>query len=441
VIASRRTWSSRPLLLLGLLLLVGVIVAEWRFVRSFNPPPFPRLPDKPSLIVIPFANLSGDPGQEYFSDGVTTDITNILAQLSSLFVISRMSAFTYKNQSAKVRDISREMGVQYVLEGSVRKTDEYVRIAVTLIDATTDRQLWAEQYARPFSNIFAVQDEIVQRIVTTLNLQLTLWERGVTVRKRTSSVEAYDYTLRGMDLSLRAAYESKKDLNAQAQQMFAEAIKLDPQYAEAYARLGETKYHDWFYVWGSDLAHSLEEALQAGSAASALDDSLPVAHSTLGAIYLWKKRHDQAILEAERAVALAPSDADSHMILGAILMFAGEPNRAIDLIEQAMRLNPRYPPAYLVTLAIAYRVSGRCGEALAPLQRAAALAPNFLQARANLAMCYAELDRIPEAQAEVTELGRINPNFSLAWVTQRVPFKDPAIIERMVAAFRKAGLK
>ncbi len=399
------------------------------------------LPDKPSLIVIPFVNLSGDPGQEYFSDGVTIDITNTLSQLSSLFVISRMSAFTYKNHLAKVRDIGREMGVQYVLEGSIRKTDDRLRIAVELIDATTDRQLWAEQYDRPFTNIFAVQDEIVQRIVTTLNLQLTLWERGVVVRKRTNSLEAYDYALRGVEFSFRAAYEAKKELNAQAEQMFEKAIELDPQYAGAYAGLGDAKYQDWFYVWSPEPVQSLDEAFQAGKAAIALDDSLPVAHTTLGEVYLWKKQHDQAVVEAERAVAVAPSNADSYFYLGSILIFAGEPNRAINLIEQAMRLNPRYPPAYLVSLAIAYRVSGRCEEALVPLRRAAALAPNFLQARANLALCYAELDQVPEAQAEVAELRRINPNFSLAWVTQRVPFKDPAIIERMVAAFRKAGLK
>ncbi|NOT58373.1 MAG: tetratricopeptide repeat protein, partial [Deltaproteobacteria bacterium] len=358
-----------------------------------------------------------------------------------LFVISRMSAFTYKNKPTKVRDISREMGVQYVLDGSVRKTDEQLRVAVALIDATNDRQLWAEQYDRPFTNIFAVQDEIVQRIVTTLNLQLTLWEQGMLVRKQTNSLEAYDYALRGVELSFRAAYEAKKDLNAQARRMFEKAIELDPQYAGAYAGLGKVHYQDWFYVWSPHPAQSLEEAFQTYKTAVTFDDSLPIAHAILGEVYLWKKHHDQARVEAERAVTLAPSDADSLMYLGSILIFAGEPNRAIGLIEQAMRLNPRHPPAYLVSLAIAYRVMGRCEEALVPLQRAAALAPHFLQTRANLAMCYAELDRIPEAQAEVAELGRINPNFSLAWVTQRVPFKDPAIIERMVAAFRKAGLK
>jgi adenylate cyclase len=327
------------------------------------------LPDKPSIIVLPFVNLSGDPGQEYFSDGVTTDIINTLSQLSSLFVISRMSAFTYKNKSAKVRDISRDMGVQYVLEGSVRKTEDQLRIAVELIDATTDRQLWAEQYNRPFINIFAVQDEVVQKIATTLKLQLTLWEQGVVVRKRTNNLEAYDYVLRAVDLSLRAAYESKRELNTQAQQLFTKALELDPQYAEAYAGLGDAKYQDWFYVWSPELAQSLDEALQAGNAAIALDDSLPVAHTTLGEVYLWKKQHDQAVFEAERAVTMAPSNADSHFYLGSILIFAGEPDRAISFIEQAMRLNPRYPPAYLVSLAIAYRVSGRCEEALVPLRR------------------------------------------------------------------------
>jgi tetratricopeptide (TPR) repeat protein len=237
----------------------------------------------------------------------------------------------------------------------------------------------------------------------------------------------------------RAAYEAKKELNAQAGQLFEKAIALDPQYAEAYAGLGFAKYHDWFYVW--DSAQALEEAFQAGTTAVALDDSLSIPHYTLGLIYVWKKQHEQAIIEVERAVAVAPSDADGYLYLGLILAFAEQPEKAIGLIRQAMRLNPRHPPAYLGTLAIAYRVAGRCAEALAPLQRAVALAPNFIQARVNLAICYVEVDRLPEAQAEVVEIRRINPGFSLAWMTQRLPYKEQAVTERMVAALRKAGME
>jgi adenylate cyclase len=447
-----RSWSSRSFVLAGVLLLGGIIVTVQYLsqpslstqnlvlvTKEAQPPSLP-LPDKPSIIVLPFVNLSGDPAQEYFSDGITEEITARLSQVSSLFVIARTSAFTYKGKGVKVQDISREMGVRYVLEGSVRKTDDQLRIIAQLIDATSGEHLWAEHYDRPLKDIFAVQDEIVQKIVTTLNLQLTLWEQGVLVRKRTNSLEAYDFYLRGVESMWRAAYEGKKELNAQAEQMFEKAIELDPQYAEAYAGLGSAKYNDWFYVW--DSTQALEEAFQAEKTAIALDDSLPLAHSILGQVYLWRKQHEQAVNEARRAVALAPNDASSYAHLGNILTFAGgELNQAISLIERGMRLNPRYPPVYLVALAITYRVAGRCEEALAPLQRAAALAPNFIQARVNLAVCYVEVDRLPEAQAEVAEIRRINPGFSLAWMTQRLPFKDQAVIERMVAALRKAGLK
>jgi adenylate cyclase len=185
------------------------------------------LPDKPSIVVLPFVNMSGDPEQEYFSDGLTEDLTSALSRLSSLFVISRNSASTYKGKAVKVQEVSKEMGVQYVLEGSVRKADGQVRVTAQLIDATQDHHLWTERYDRPLKDIFTLQDEIVQKIVTTLKLQLTLREQGYLVRKTTNNLEAYDYFLRGREYSSRGT----KETNVQARQMYERAIELDPQYA------------------------------------------------------------------------------------------------------------------------------------------------------------------------------------------------------------------
>src|SRR5436309_8486126 len=187
------------------------------------------LPDKPSILVLPFVNMSNDPEQEYFSDGITEDITTDLSKISNLFVISRNSAFTYKGKAVKVRDISREMGVRYVLEGSVRKAGERVRISAQLIDATTDHHLWAERYDRPLTDIFAVQDEIVQKMVTTLKLQLSVREQGLLVRRAQENLEAYEAFLRG----LTYFYRLTKEGNAQARQLFEQAVALDPAYAEA----------------------------------------------------------------------------------------------------------------------------------------------------------------------------------------------------------------
>src|SRR5262249_35472078 len=236
-------------------------------------------------------------------------------------------------------------GVGYVLEGSVRRADNQVRITAQLIDATTGGHLWSERYDRPLQDIFALQDDVVQKIVTTLKLQLTVQEQGILVRKATDNLEAYDYFLRGREHFNRLTQET----NAQARQMFEKALALDPQYAEAYAFLGLTYEREWGFQWSQD-PQTLERELVLAQQAVALDDSLPMAHNTLGRVSMWKKQHDQAITEAERAIALDPNDADGYWLLGAILDFAGRPEEAIGLIEKAMRLNPHYPPVYLFSL-------------------------------------------------------------------------------------------
>src|SRR5712692_2186561 len=222
-----KQWQ-RALQVAALLLMLLGAGALGRYLY-FPAPPAPPLPDKPSIVVLPFVNMSEDPGQEYFSDGLTEDLTSTLSRLSGLFIISRNSAFTYKGKAVKAQEVSKELGVQYVLEGSVRKADGQVRITAQLIDATQDYHLWTERYDRPLQDIFALQDEIVQKIVTTLKLQLTLWEQGALVRKRTDNLEVYDYYLRGQE----SLWRFTKEVTAQARQMFEKAIALDPQYAEA----------------------------------------------------------------------------------------------------------------------------------------------------------------------------------------------------------------
>jgi adenylate cyclase len=399
------------------------------------------LPDKPSIVVLPFTNMSNDPSQDYFSDGITEDITTDLSRLSSLFVISRNTAFFYKGKAVKLSDLSKELGVQYVLEGSVRRADGQVRITTQLIDATQDRHVWSERYDRPLKDIFAVQDEIRQKIVFALKVKLTPEEQERFWRAPTNNLEAYDFLLRGGESVLRALYERKKDANTQARQMFEKAIELDPQYAGAYAGLGQTYWLDWFYQWSRDRAQSLERAFELGQKAIALDDSLSFPRRLLSQVYLWKKQHDQAIAEAERAIALDPNNADGYVNLGSILVNARQPEEGIKLSEKAMRLNPRYPPLYLVNLGAAYREAGQCEEALVPLKEVLILNPNFGPAHLNLAVCYAELDRLEEARAEIAEVLRVNPYASLEVFKQIAPYQSPADLERFLAALRKAGLK
>jgi adenylate cyclase len=351
---------------------------------SLQPTAF-SLSHKPSIIVLPFINMSGDPTQEYFSDGMTEEITAALSRFSSLFVIARTSAFSYKGKQVTVQDISREMGVRYVLEGSARKADGRIRIIAQLIDATTGEHLWSERYDRPLKDIFALQDEIVQKMVTTLGLQLTMQEQGIIMHKHTDNLEAYDAVLRGRESHLRFTQEA----NTRAQQLFEKALALDPRYAEAYTFLGLTYRLAWVLRWSAD-PQTLERALALAQQALALDDALPRAHSLLGFVYVAKQQYDQAIAEGERAIALDPNNADNYAYQAEVLNFAGRPEEALRLVEQAMRLNPRSPPFYLLNLGWAYNLTGRYVEATATLKEAISRNPNFLSTHFHLAISYAQ---------------------------------------------------
>ena len=403
--------------------------------RTDAPPTALPLPDKPSIIVLPFVNMNKDPDQDYFSDGLTDTLTGDLSKISSLFVIARNSAFTYKGKAVKVQDVGREMGVRYVLEGSVLKADNQVRVNAQLIDTTTGYHLWSERYDRPLQNILTLQDEIVQRIVTTLQLQLTLAEQGVVTHKGTNNLEASDAYLRGVEAYLRRT----QDANTQARQMCEKALALDPQYAEAYTLLGRTYLREYLWRW-NQTPQTLEQALTHARQALAVDASLPMAHRLLAYVYLWQKQYDQAITEAEQALTLDPNDAEGYEALGEILSFAGRPADTLGLAEKGLRLNPGQPVSLLWVLGRAYLLTGRYDKAIAVYKQILVRNPNHMGAHLDLAAIYSELGREAEARAEMAELLRVNPNDSLA-ALQISPFKDPAVLERLLAAWRKAGLK
>jgi adenylate cyclase len=417
------------------MLLVGTgVIARWRL--SSSPQATLPFPDKPSVVVLPFVNLSGDPAQEYLNDGITEDLTSDLSRLSGLFVIARNSAFTYKGKAVKVQEVSRELGIRYVVEGSVRKLDDRVRIVAQLVDATTGYQVWSERYDRPLQDLFALQDEIESKIVTTLQLQLTLAEQGVLTHKGTNNLEAYDAYLRGLESYLRRTQEA----NTQARQLCERAIALDPQYAQAYTLLGRTYLREWLWGWNLD-SQTLEHALVLARQAIAVDASLPMAHRLLAYVYLWQKQYDRAITEAEQALALDPNDAEGYETLGEILSFAGRPRDTLGLVEKGLRLNPRQPISLLSIMGHAYFLTGRYDEAIATLKKTLLSNPNHFGAHIFLAITYSELGREEEARAEAAEALRLNPHFSLEVYKQNVPYKDPAAFERWLSGLRKAGLK
>jgi adenylate cyclase len=431
----------------GLLSITGLIVivqylprpllsTQDSTLRADAAPAALPLPDKPSIVVLPFVNMSEDPGQEYFSDGLTEDLTSDLSQISSLFVIARHSAFTYKGKAIKVQDVSREMGVRYVLEGSVRKANDQIRVTAQLIDGTTGGHLWSERYDRPLTDIFALQDEIRQKIVIALKVKLTPEEQERFRRAPTTNLEAYSYYLRGQEYFFRFT----KETILRARKMFERAIELDPQYAAAYARLGGTYRREWIGGWNQD-PQALDRAFEFAQQAVTLDDSLALAHSVLGLVYQWKGQYNQAIAEGERAVTLAPNNAESYIWLAGILGPAGRAEEGIEVAKKAMRLNPHAPPDYICALGFAYHTAWQNEEAIATFKRCLLFNPDQMNAHLGLTCSYSDVGRYEEARMQAAELLRVSPNFSTERWRKMAWFRDPTELKRHMDNLRKAGLK
>jgi len=444
--AGPRQWHRVALAVVAILILGAAAVAIWHFYLRPAPTPmevasvekmaFP-LPDKPSIAVMPFVNMSEDPKQEYFSDGITEEIITGLSKVPHLFVIARDSTFTYKGKPVKVQQVGRELGVRYVLEGSVRMAANRVRISAQLIDAKTGYHLWAERYDRDLKDIFALQDGITMKILIALQVKLTEGQQARLFGKGTKNLEAYAKLLQGREHSNRFNRES----NVLARQMFKEAIALDPEYAMAYLNLSATHLMDLLYGSSRSPKRSLEQAEELVQKALALDDSLAKAYSFLGRIYLTKRQHEKAIAEGERALALAPNSAFVHAALAFSLYYAGRPEEAILLLKKAICLNPIPRSWYLNTLGCAYRLTGRYEEAIATYKKALHRARGSLFAHLGLASAYSLLGREEEARAEAEEVLRIDPKFSLDHLAKSLFFKNQADTELVIDSLRKAGLK
>ena len=405
----------------------------WRWLRPPESAGLP-LPDRPSVAVLPFSNLSQDPSQEYFSDGVTEDLITGLSKVSGLFVIARNSVFTYKGKAVKVRDVGRELGVRYVLEGGVQRSGSRVRITAQLVDATTGYHIWAERYDREVNDIFALQDEVTQRIVSAMAVKLTEAEKRRLGRPPTGNPEAYDLVLRGHE----ERRLTTRDGNAEARRLFVKALDLDPNYAAAYLGLAWTHLQSWQFMWSTD-REGLERARELAERAIALNESLVGAHHVLGQIYLWMKQHDRAIAEAQQAVALAPNDADGYETLAETLCWSGRPEECIQAIRHAMRLNPHYPYFYDWTLGHGYYLTGQRQQALDSFARALKGNPNFLPAHAYRGVLFTELGRMNEAREEFEQASHLGTGVSMVSLRERLPYKRPADLDRLLTAAHRAG--
>jgi len=443
-----KSWKKMAIAAAIVLILGTVSFAVWNFY--LRPPQiepasgekmaFP-LPNKPSIAVLPFNNLSGDPTQDYIADGISENIISALSKISEMFVIASNSTFTYKGKPVKVQQVSEELGVRYVLEGSAQKIGNRVRITAQLVDATTGHHLWSEKYDRDMKDLFALQDEIAHKIIVELQVKLTEGEQARVSQKTTTNLEAWSCAVRGLKLFERASKEN----NAKAMELLERAVELDPGYVWAWVRLAWT--HLVASRYSQSPSESFKKTVEISQKVLALDESDSDVRALLGVVCLRQKRYEQAIIEGEKALALGPTNAQAHVILAASMNTVGRFDEAIKLVKKAMRLHPYYPAYYLMWLGSAYRMTGRYDEALTVYKQLLdrSLKGEYPASRAHLflAEVYAELGQGEKARTHAAEVLRLKPKFSLKWVSKFVTYeyKDPAHLERRVNALRKAGLK
>ena len=395
-------------------------------------------PDKPSIAVLPFANMSGDPEQEYFSDGITGDIITDLSKIDGLLVVARNSCFAYKGRNVDIRTVGRELGVRSVLEGSIRRVGNRVRITAELIDASDGSHMWAERYDRDLTDIFAVQDEITLQIVNALKVTLSAAEKERLAGSGTGNIEAHDAFLRGRELILaatkdRGSYERAIDL-------FNTAIALDPDYGAPYAGLAMAHNVDYHNQITDNGDKALDIAAGFADEALARGRNDPFALFVAAIVATFRGRLEDAATWADAAVALSPSFAPAHMARGTIDVYSGSPLSAIPEIELAIRLDPLRHQQYLHFLGTAYLTAGKYEAAAAVFKERIRVAPKTDLSRAFLASTLGHLGLFDEARQVWREVLTLNPKYSFDEHVGRLPFKNQADVDRIRAGLTAAGL-
>jgi adenylate cyclase len=434
------------------LVLIAVVAALYLFafrpsatkteVASKEKMAFP-LPDKPSIAVLPFVNMSGDPKQEFFSDGITEDIITALSNVPGLFAIARNSTFTYKGKPVKVKQVSEELGVRYVLEGSVQKSGDRVRITAQLIDALTGYHLWAERYERDQKDLFALQDEITMKILTATQVKLTAGEQASMSEK---TYQKYYKGKQGLDCYLKLLEPRKYWLNMNIESLrmirriIEEAEGICPENPSVYIWLGWVHYNEYRFGIGKSPQESLEKGIEMAQKALAIDESSAEPHNLLCVLFLQKREYDESMAEGKRALTLAPNVAHINSNYAMSLNYAGRQEEAIPWFQKALRLDPFGTSWAYLNFGSALRVMGRFEEAVSAYKKFLQRAPDNIQAHTGLAATYIMMGREKEARAEAAEVLRINPYFSVDSLT-RGPYKDQSVWDNYISALRKAGLK
>jgi TolB-like protein/DNA-binding winged helix-turn-helix (wHTH) protein/Tfp pilus assembly protein PilF len=429
------TWKARHPAKWLVPLLVALLLSLWLVwqeygIEDVTPEQLPR------VAVLPFENLSADPKQDYFADGITEDLITDLSKVSGLEVIARNSAFFYKGSREREKAIAADLGVAYLIKGSVRRSGDRIRINARLTDGRGGDNLWADRYDSRIDDVFDIQDEITTRIVAALEVEIAPKDRSRVGQRDTASVGAYDELLRGLDYFGRRSPES----NRLAKQHYERAIELDPGFARAYAGLAMVYARDATDGWDSNAEIALSRASELAEKAQRLDPSLHQAYFVEGLLELFRGDYEAAIRSTEHAISIKPSYADAYALKAWIDHFDGRIAEGLANIEQAVRLNPRIPSVYRLLRGTLYYAQADLDQALADLEAAVEVNPNYQNLRIWLAAAYAAADRIDEAQWQSGEILALHPGFSASQSLWAFPIRDPAYRERFLGDLRRAGL-
>jgi adenylate cyclase len=399
------------------------------------------LPEVPSIVVLPFVNMSDDPKQEFLSDGITENIITALSKVPGFFVIARNSAFAYKGKQVKVKQVSEELGVRYVLEGSVQRSTDRIRVTAQLIDALNGFHMWAERYDRNIEDIFALQDEITLKVLTAAQVKLTKMDTYAATK-----YEKYFKGKQGLDCYLKfleaAAIQQQFSIeaNKEVRRIGEEVISMCPDNPAGFWLLALAHQSDYWFGTSKSPRESLDKAIELMQKALAIDDSNGRAHGLLGTLYTMRREYDRGIAEGERAVALDPGGAFPLYCCALSLNFAGRYEEAITLLQKVIRLDPLGSPHYYNQLGNAFLFAGRFEEAVPTYKKLIELAPNNIYGHSNLAATYIMMGRDEEARAEIAEVRRINPKFSVDFLRKTSALKDRSKIDEIANALGKAGL-
>lgn len=393
------------------------------------------LPEKPSIAVLPFNNMSGDPEQEYFSDGMAEDLITDISNISGLLVIARNSSFAFKGQAIDVKEVAAKLGVKHILEGSVRKMGSKLRVNAQLIDAASGGHIWAQRYDGDMEDIFEFQDNIREQIVAALRVSLTPTDKARTENKPTDNVEAYDLFLKG-----RASYHRYTSENLlEARKCFEEAIEIDPNFADAYAYLSYCHFQAWFQL-GPEFDDNFERANELAERGVALDSTSAVALTRLGWIQTFMRRHDQAIANMEKAFALAPNNADVNATFGQILNYWGDPKRGLKMMEKAFSLEMFVPPNWEFQVGCSRLLLRQYDQAASRFLKTIERAPKWVPGYLYLASAYAGLDRLEDARDATKQVLEIDPQYTVNEAARQYPFRLDEVRNHIFDSFRKAGL-